>query len=326
MEHHIKNGDQIMFNTNSAHKAILCPKNFLIVLTALVCFLSSAVVSAQEARMLSGVLEQGFIPGNSCDAGLTVPSDDRSNCIEIHADNLDTVNTTNISRARAPDSSLLVNSNPEQEGYLGIIDWVVVELRVVNQGQVAPDVPNKIGLNTTNRPGLIVFRQPALLRSDGTIINADAEDLLAPDAVLTLAFEGFDDSTQDAYIVIEHRTHIGLMSSSAVTPDEEYNFGSSDDQFFGESTNGANPADNPLKSPVWSAIAGNLNGDAEINDSDTSLAREQGELGYVADTNLDGDINDDETTFVRQEQGAAPGYTPCRRSEDFVCTEAMPIN
>ncbi len=269
MEHHIKNGDQIMFNTNSAHKAILCPKNFLIVLTALVCFLSSAVVSAQEARMLSPISQLGLIPGNSCDAGLTEPisDSDRTNCIEIHADNFDTENTTNISRTLAPSDA---NST-------GIVDWIIVELRVFNNGNVATGNPDDAD---------DIYRQPALLRSDGTVVNATAEDLLAEegdDSILTLGFEGFDDSTQDAYIIIEHRYHLGVMSAQAVTPDEEYNFSASSDQVMGGSTGAIQ------KSGIWSSFGGDLNGDAQISGSgDVPIAIDNlFERGYHAGADID---------------------------------------
>ncbi|MGU9977870.1 MAG: hypothetical protein ACNYNY_04210 [Candidatus Oxydemutatoraceae bacterium WSBS_2016_MAG_OTU14] len=288
MEHHIKNGDQIMFNTNSAHKAILCPKNFLIVLTALVCFLSSAVVSAQEAQMLSPISQTGLIPGDSCDAGLT---ENIEGCIQVTDNNLDSINTDNISRALAP--------NPSNTSLFGIVDWVVVEVRVFDQGA-----------DVTASPGdaRTIYRQAALLRSDGTIINADAEDLLAADAVLTLGLEGFDDSTQDAYVAIEHRVHLGVMSANPVTPETEYDFGSSDTQLFQGASNAT------LKSGVWSATSGDTNSDGQIfpDDSLNSLG-EQGRGGYnlIADTNGDGQSFPNDTLVILSAQGRTQSYTSC---------------
>ncbi len=207
MEHHIKNGDQIMFNTNNAHKAIICPKNFLIVLTALVCFLSSTVVSAQMQSNFPGL-----IPGNSCIARVTAPDTTGSNCEQVDPTNLDT-NTGNISG----DYDETASANG-----IGIIDWVVVELYVFPEGHAFTlDASNRVILSAGQ---IAVHRQAALLRSDGTIINANAQDLTDKGEVLTLDYEGFDDSTQDAYIVINHRFHLSIMSANPVIPDVEYNF------------------------------------------------------------------------------------------------------
>ncbi len=287
-----------MFNTNSAHKAILCPKNFLIVLTALVCFLSSAVVSAQQVgRMDSALARAGNVPGNSCDAGLTEPisDSDRSNCISVDDSNLDATNTTNISRTIAPSQG---------GATLGIIDWVVVELRVFGNGDVSA------------RPADAVetYRQPALLRSDGTVVNATAENLLATDgddSILTLGFEGFDNSTQDAYIIIEHRGHLGLMSANPIVPDEEYNFGESGSQIRGGATNSVDPGDNPNKaSTVWSAIGGDVDRNTNVFGPDTEIVLgTQGQVGYLpGDVNINGTVFGEDTETVLRRQGRAQSY------------------
>ncbi len=145
------------------------------------------------------------------------------------------------------------------------VDWVEVELRNSATGP-------KIG---TNRAGL--------LHSDGSITDKDGN-----------AFNMSQVDGSDYYIVIHHRNHLSVMSSSAVSPSAGiYSF----DFTVAQANNYGNGSDGAVQvGSVYGMIAGDQNSDGQVNATDLTNWRMQngGSFSYAgstADFNLDGQVN-----------------------------------
>ena len=80
------------------------------------------LLSGPSAVMLSDLFAAGLVPADATAAGLNVDAE-----ISVHPLNLDITNTTSILRDHAAT-----------ESQLGIVDWVVIEVRVVPQGAAIP--------------------------------------------------------------------------------------------------------------------------------------------------------------------------------------------
>ena len=149
-----------------------------------------------------------------------------------------------------------------------VVDWVLVELRD------ASDAASAI-------TGTRVARQAAVLLSDGMIVGMDG--------ISTIQFN--IPIIQQAFVVIWHRNHLGIMSASALTIDDggfcTYDFTTAVSQAYG---NGQKEIDNS----IFGLIGGDINADGIINELDASQSWSQqaGLSGYLnGDIDLDGQVN-----------------------------------
>ena len=174
-------------------------------------------------------------------------------------------------------------------GKLGIVDWVIVELRFVNKGE---DVP-------TNRPGFARERmerrsasKTGLLLSDGSIV--DANDLESG-GLLTFEDVKFDPDTEDMYVVVDHRSHLGVMSADPMTANGqevlEYDFTDAPSKAFGGGTAARNVRVGGGTAVRYVATYGDTNSDGIVDFDDLAEFSAQFELdgrGYhTADFNFD---------------------------------------
>lgn len=132
------------------------------------------------------------------------------------------------------------------------VDWVVVELR---------DAPSA----STAGEGTIIpgGTRAALLRSDGTIVGIDANPYLI--------FAGVP-ITQNLYVVVYHRNHLGIISANAVTEVDgvySYDYSTGSNKVFGEATGYKQIDTDPV---LWGMIAGDANGDGIIQNTDVTNA------------------------------------------------------
>ena len=147
-----------------------------------------------------------------------------------------------------------------------IVDWVLLELRDTSD-------------NTQ-----YIARRAALLRNDGSIVDTDG--------ISPVLFDGV--SPGNYYIVINHRNHLAVMSSEPVNlnalDSDEYDFTNASGNFFGDDA-GAKE----LTAGVWGMIAGDANGDGNVDYPNDILNLWFPYFGFddllPADFNLDGTVD-----------------------------------
>lgn len=157
---------------------------------------------------------------------------------------------------------------------VNIVDWVLVELR---QSSAA----------TTATSGTVIARRAGLLRTDGHIADTDG--------VSYLEFRDITNASASYYIVIRHRNHLAVMSSTAIYfPSGEclvsYDFTDSAAAYFDFMIPQIKVDTTP---DVWAMVAGDLNQDDIVNATDRlEAANNRGALGYLRfDCSLDGIVN-----------------------------------
>ncbi|MEZ5195822.1 MAG: GEVED domain-containing protein [Bacteroidales bacterium] len=150
-----------------------------------------------------------------------------------------------------------------------IVDWVLVDLRDAS----AP-------ANAT--PATSVAMQAAFIKNDGSIVGLDGFSNL----------EVMASVSQNLYVVVWQRNHIGIMSNNALTPSGGiygYDFSSGMNQVFG----GAN-GHKELAPGVWGMFSGDgdHNGTINAGDKSTTWENQAGTKGYIdSDYNLDSESN-----------------------------------
>ena len=149
-----------------------------------------------------------------------------------------------------------------------VVDWVLVELRD------ASDAASAI-------TGTQVARQAALLLNDGMVVGVDG--------LSTIQFN--TPINQQAFVVIWHRNHLGIMSAIALTIDPEglctYDFTTAITQAYGD-------GQNDLGNGLFGMIAGDAdaNGIIDLSDDAQTWILEAGSAGYLnGDIDLDGQVN-----------------------------------
>jgi photosystem II stability/assembly factor-like uncharacterized protein len=145
-----------------------------------------------------------------------------------------------------------------------VVDWVLVELRT--------------GTASTTK----VDERAGFLKSNGTILDTDGTS--------PLEFTGL--SAGNYYVVVRHRNHLAIMTASAISlssSSAQYNFCTAQSQAFGI---------NPMKdlgSGNFAMIAGDMDGDGNIDYSNDLLNKwlpSFGFYGYLSeDTNLNSDVD-----------------------------------
>jgi len=131
------------------------------------------------------------------------------------------VNNTSVETITTP--SILSTT-----GAGAIVDWVFLELR------------KKDG------SGTVMGTRSALLRRDGFIVDVDGvSDVLFP-----------NNDLDDYYLMIRHRNHLGIMTATAVSPNNDIDFTVASTPTFGASSTSARKL---LEPNVYGLIAGNTN-------------------------------------------------------------------
>lgn len=162
----------------------------------------------------------------------------------------------------------------------GVVDWVLVELR----SGISPDTR--------------AARRAALLKSEGSIVDLDGTSALT----LSILTEG------NYYIVVYHRNHCAVMSSSArsfsASTTTSYDFINGDgSQFYPGDGSGATE----LGTNIWGMITGdaNSNGQVQNNDSENYWKPENGTSGYKnTDFNMNGEVqNNDNEEYWKPNNG-----------------------
>ena len=143
-----------------------------------------------------------------------------------------------------------------------VVDWVLVELR---------DAANAASASSAT----IIDRQAGFLLKDGSIVNVNGSSPLSFAA----------DVSENLFVVVHHRNHLEMMSSSALTPNAgvySYDFTSGVNQAYGNSEK--------LISGKAVMMGGDANADGHIDNNDAGLwHNEAGSNGYLkSDISLDG--------------------------------------
>ena len=145
-----------------------------------------------------------------------------------------------------------------------VVDWVLIELR---------DAADASQAGSATRLG----RQAAFLLKDGRIVGMDGTSYLSFNSPYT----------QNLYVVVWHKNHLGILSANALTGinnSYSYNFSTANDKAYG--TN----AQADLGGGIFGMYGGDANGDGVINDDDgtQSWYLQVGNSGYLSsDGNLD---------------------------------------
>ena len=146
-----------------------------------------------------------------------------------------------------------------------VVDWVLVELRD------ASDAANATSAT-------MIDRQAAFLLNSGKVVGMDG--------ISTLQFN--NSLTQQLFVVIWHRNHLGVMSSYNLIESGgtySYDFSTGATQAFGSSS-----AHKQIGPGVWGMMGGDGNRDKLISNTDKSPLWEiqSGKQGYIeSDYNLD---------------------------------------
>lgn len=159
-----------------------------------------------------------------------------------------------------------------------IVDWVLVELRTGTSGSS------------------LVSKKAGLLKSNGQIV--DYRDPNTP-----IILDGV--SAGNYYVVIRHRNHIGVMTSSAISLSQSstlYDFSTGLDKYYGGDAK-------LIKTGYYGMYTGDANGNGFINAVDRNLVIVgTGLIGYInSDLNLSGFTNAVDRNLVIVNTGIITG-------------------
>lgn len=153
-----------------------------------------------------------------------------------------------------------------------VVEWILVELRETDGGAAAAT------------SGTAIAQQAAFLLKNGSIVTLDGTN----DVLFNLAVN------DDLYVVIYHRTHLGMMSATALTS----NINGGYEVFSYDFTDGQSKAYNNGQKALAGgkfgmyAADGDANGDINLSDFIDVWVVQFGSLGYFAgDFDLNGDVN-----------------------------------
>jgi len=147
-----------------------------------------------------------------------------------------------------------------------VVDWVLLETRDADSASAA----------TTET---MSSRFAAFILNDGSIVDLDGTS--------NLKFNAQSDTNN--FVVIRHRNHLGILSSS----DLDYSSGVFSYDFTSSADKAFNSGQKNLGNGAYGMPGGDANGDGEVNESDKTLwGNQAGTTGYKsADLNMDGQAN-----------------------------------
>jgi hypothetical protein len=143
-------------------------------------------------------------------------------------------------------------------------DWLLIELR---------DASSAAGATS----GTVVAQMPALVLDDGTVVSMNG---IMPLNVPT-------SFTNDMYVVVWSINHLGIMSSTGMSPVSgtvmSYDFTTGSGQVYGGAA-----GYKEVGTGVWGMVSGDVNGDQTINADDNvdGWSTEAGEEGGYQGSNL----------------------------------------
>jgi len=151
-----------------------------------------------------------------------------------------------------------------------VVDWILVELRT--------------GISTETN----IATRTAFLKTDGSVVELDGGS--------QVNFAGIEPG--DYYLVIKHRNHLSIMSSSVQSLVSGisglYDFTTGTDKYFGSDAK-------QLEASLWGMYTGDANGNGQVQNDDKNIEwqSEVGLAGYKgSDFNLNGQVqNDDKNIY-----------------------------
>jgi len=164
-----------------------------------------------------------------------------------------------------------------------VVDWVLIELRETSGGA------------STATSSTTIARQAAFLLRDGNIVGTDGVSRLSLNVQVT----------QDLYVVIWHRNHLGIMSASPLSQSAgiyTYDFTTAAEKVYGGSL-----GHKQLSANCWGMTAGDGDGSGDINNIDKNdvWAPQSGNSGYKnGDFSMNGQAdNQDKIDYWRPNSG-----------------------
>ena len=193
--------------------------------------------------------------------------------------------------------------------FVGLVDWVEVQIRVVaNTVTDAPTLPG----DAAN-----IYIKAAWLLSDGSVVDVDSDiaainggtegELTIPTGTDGLTF---DAATQNLYVLINHRSHLPIMSASVVTAGSEGVY----DYDFTTSVSQAEGGVSALKETggVPGMYVGDTNVDGGVSnaDVDSGVRANIGNSTYhVGDVTLDANVGGADVSQAQANIGASQAVT-----------------
>ncbi len=150
-----------------------------------------------------------------------------------------------------------------------IVDWVLIDIRDAASAAAATSSTS-------------VAKQAAFILNDGSIVDLDGSSNLELDVSVS----------QNMYVVVWQRNHLGIMANSAIPSsggEYTYDFTTGINQVFG-----GIDGHKEISIGIWGMIGGDGNHDGAVNVNDKSplWETEAGQKGYISsDHNLDGEAN-----------------------------------
>ncbi len=190
-------------------------------------------------------------------------------------------------------------------GTVSVVDWVLVQLRVVLQDGQVPD--NNCRVSATCRDQVTVVTKAALLLSDGSVTSADAGDLA--EGILEFDDVEFNPDTHDMYIAIDHRNHLPVLSGKVDESQGEGEYAYD----FTDPANAAEVLGEVLRNDVLAIAAGDADGNSALGLADLIAADEAnraGQTGYLqADVDMTSNmaLSDVQLVDMNNRLGASRG-------------------
>jgi len=156
-----------------------------------------------------------------------------------------------------------------------VVDWVLVELRETTGGA------------STAIPATMVGRKAGFILNNGTIVDLEGSSPLRFNIEIT----------NNLFVVVYHRNHLGVMSANAVAltgSDYIYNFTTGEGQVYG-GTNGHKE----IASGIWGLFSGDADANSEIDNKDKNdlWKAQNGNSGYLSsDFDLNGQVQSADKT------------------------------
>jgi hypothetical protein len=193
-----------------------------------------------------------------------------------------TAMTTSLNAMGLIPLSQPFNTNPSAEWYYtgsesvasipnaDVTDWILMELRETSGGA-----------STATRQTMIA-EQAGFMLKNGKVVGLDGSSNMSYPVVVT----------QNLYLVLWHRNHLGVMSSVPLVSSGNvysYDFSTAASQAYGGSN-----GHKQIATGVWGMFSGDGNGDSQVSNADKIdvWKVQSGNSGYLAgDFNLSGQVD-----------------------------------
>jgi hypothetical protein len=170
-----------------------------------------------------------------------------------------------------------------------VVDWILIELRRTTGG------PSTAIIDST------IARQAAFILTNGSIMGMNGNNKLQFDVI----------ATSNLFVVIRHRNHLNIMSAYPLQMKGGiyyYDFSTGVDKVFGGML-----AHNELTSGVWGQVAGDGNGNGNVDNIDKNdvWAPQSGTSGYKSgDFNMNSQVNNVDMVEYWKPNGGRSSHVP----------------